>query len=360
VVVALRGVTPRIVRFFLVVGAALASASSARTARAADPQEQQLAQALFDEGRALMEKKRFPEACAKLAESQRLDPGGGTLLNLAVCHEKDGKLATAKVAYEDALAAAKQDKRKDRQAIARERLAALEPLLPRLRVLVTLSTDMEGLELKLDGMVLRRAAWGVATAVDPGSHVIEATGPNRTPWTTAVVVEASQKKTVDVPRLAPLSQLPQSGAPLLLGATLPASNTHDAHDARNESDDNGGMIDIEGVVGAAPVPPPYQERKRNPIFYTTLGVTLVAAGTSAVTGVLAFTANRDAKSGCLADRTYCRDQASIDASERAHSFAWASTVSLGVAAAGFVALLIVPSRLHASTTVGVLDLSGTF
>ena len=37
------------------------------------------ADALFKEGRALLDAKKFDEACPKLAESQRLDPGAGTL-----------------------------------------------------------------------------------------------------------------------------------------------------------------------------------------------------------------------------------------------------------------------------------------
>src|SRR5215468_9365477 len=135
---------------------------AARAGYAADPREQQLAQALFDEARQLMEQKRFSEACPKLAESQRLDPGGGTLLNLAVCHEKEGRLATAQTEYGEALSVAVKDARKDREAIARERLAALEGKIPRVVVVVPPAADVEGLEVKLDGLVLRRAAWGVA------------------------------------------------------------------------------------------------------------------------------------------------------------------------------------------------------
>jgi tetratricopeptide (TPR) repeat protein len=198
--------------FFHVVlcAAVLAAGMSApRVARAGGAQEQRLAQALFDEGRQLMEKKRYGEACPKLAESQRLDPGGGTLLNLALCHEEEGKLATAKLDYDEALVMAVRDGRKDRQRIARARLLALEPSIPRLRVAVGAASDTEGLEVKLDGLILRRAAWGLAAPVDPGAHVVEVTAPNRTPWSTSILLEASQRKTVDVPPLSSLSPLPQ-------------------------------------------------------------------------------------------------------------------------------------------------------
>jgi hypothetical protein len=203
---------------FLLAAASFAVVSSPRPALAIDPQEQQLAQALFEEGRRLMDKKRYAEACPKLAESHRLDPAGGTVLNLAICHEKEGKLATAHVDYNEALALATRDARKDRQQIAREHIASIETVLPRITIAVAPASDVEGLEVRLDGFVMRRAAWGVATPVDPGNHVVEATAPSRVPWSTKLGIEPSQRKTVEVPALVP------GAAPIVQIGPAPSTN----------------------------------------------------------------------------------------------------------------------------------------
>lgn len=54
-----------------------------------------LAESLFREGKRLSGERKFADACPKFAESYKLDPGLGTLLNLAICHESEGKPATA-------------------------------------------------------------------------------------------------------------------------------------------------------------------------------------------------------------------------------------------------------------------------
>lgn len=69
----------------------------------ADGRDPAAADALFRDARALMKKRDFVAACPKLAESQRLDPAAGTLINLGECREKVGQLADALQAYRDAL-----------------------------------------------------------------------------------------------------------------------------------------------------------------------------------------------------------------------------------------------------------------
>jgi hypothetical protein len=54
-----------------------------------------LAEQLFRDGKRLMAEQRYSAACAKLAESQQLDPAPGTLLTLGLCHEAEGKTASA-------------------------------------------------------------------------------------------------------------------------------------------------------------------------------------------------------------------------------------------------------------------------
>src|SRR5688500_14087990 len=96
---------------------------------AAQPSGQDVAtaQALLEDGKRLMQQGKHEEDCTKLVESQRLDPGGGTLLAIALCHEGQGKTATAWADYNVALGQARKDGRADREQTATEHIKALEP-----------------------------------------------------------------------------------------------------------------------------------------------------------------------------------------------------------------------------------------
>src|SRR5260221_4080478 len=90
------------------------------------------AEALFRQGRQAVEAKNYQEAAQKFAESQRLDPAAGTLMNLATSEEKLGRLASAWQHWKEAIDSLPAND--DRIAFAQSRVQELEKKLPRLQV----------------------------------------------------------------------------------------------------------------------------------------------------------------------------------------------------------------------------------
>jgi len=172
------------------------------------------AEALFQEGRSLLEQKRFSEACPKLAESQRLDPATGTLIALAACHELEGKLASAWSEFVDAEGRAHQEGRSDRETLAREHAAALKPRLSTL--LIEVAPDVaaiEGLALQRDGVALGRGSWNTAVPIDGGSHVVDVSAPGRTPQRLTIAIKPEQEQArLAIPALALAPNAPAPGA----------------------------------------------------------------------------------------------------------------------------------------------------
>jgi hypothetical protein len=73
------------------------------------------AEQLFLDGKKLLDAGKTHEACEKFAASQETDPGLGTLLHLASCHEKEGKTASAWAEFNEAQAQAQDHGEKDRE-----------------------------------------------------------------------------------------------------------------------------------------------------------------------------------------------------------------------------------------------------
>jgi hypothetical protein len=277
--------------------------------------DRSLAQSLFDEGRRLMDAGHFDEACPRFADSQRLDPGGGTVLNLALCYEKLGKLALAYSTYNEALSLAISEHRREREDFARQRIGALETRLPRLRLRVT--DPPADLTIDLDGRPVPASAWGMATPVDPGRHTVDASAPGFPPFQAIMTFAEGETRALDV-------SMPASGQ--ARGAASPP--TGEAHVWRSI------------------------EKRRTPAFYVVGGLGLAAGATSLVTGVIALSAHMSVQQECNTGRDYCPPNGQDDAT-RARTMAWVSTGTLAGAALATVVALLLPLSEREVTRVSL-------
>lgn len=184
------------------------------------------AQALFDAARQLMAQGKHADACPKLEESQRLDPGIGTQFNLAVCYEQIGRTASAWSTFLEVAGAAKAAGQLEREKVARQRATALEPRLIRLTITAPEGAPAD-LQVKRDGAVVGRAQWGIPVPVDPGKHTIEASAAGKAPFTKTIELgRAGASETVAIPPLAAgapaRATAPPATAPPATGAAPPA------------------------------------------------------------------------------------------------------------------------------------------
>ena len=288
------------------------------------------AEQLFDEGRALMAAKSYEKACAKLEDSQRLDPGAGTLLNLAGCYEALGRTASAWVTYKEAEGAAERSGRDNWRRIAHEHAESLGRVLPQLSIVLPPENDIPGLVVERDGKPVDRAVWeGVPT--DPGSHVIGARAPGRTAWSMRVdVAREGGRVLVTVPALV-LARV----APSPLG---PSADPRAAE------------------ASAAPARASTTQRT---VGLVSLGAGLAAVSVGAIFGLLARGTYRDAlENDCGGRRDACTLNG-VDRVSTANTQAGVSTVLFVVgataSAAGIIVLLTAPSSHdpRRSVTIGV-------
>jgi tetratricopeptide (TPR) repeat protein len=174
----------------------LAARAAGAQAPARDPVA---AEALFRAGRELVAAGRYAEGCPKFEASFALDPSAGTLLNIAKCHEHDGAIATAWETYSRALVLSREipaaERRKGIVAAATKEIAALEPRLPKLRIVIT---AVPLLEVKRDGKVLPPAALTEALPADPGKHEVSAGAPGYRAETRSVTLEEGKTTTVEI------------------------------------------------------------------------------------------------------------------------------------------------------------------
>jgi hypothetical protein len=301
----------------------------ARPTRADGAPAKAAAEALYQVGKRLMQQGQYLEACPKLAASQQLDPGVGTLLLLGECQERAGNLASAWLAFERGAALARSHADPERAAVAELRAVALQPRLSAVAFDVGTNAQLPGFELRRAGHVVAQGTWGVSVPIDPGSYEITASAPHRQTWRSNVSVPAEHTEplTIQVPPLLQLS----------------------------------GSIATPRTPGdPVSLPPPSPRR-------TVAEITIVAGGASAlvagIVGYLALQKNRDSKVNCEQNPNLCNPtgvQQRSDAQKLANIATYVGLGSAVILGAGTLIYFSVPRANSGGVTGFSLGVSSHF
>jgi serine/threonine-protein kinase len=314
------------------------------------------AEALFSQARKLMKDGKYDEACAKFEQSQRLDPGIGTLLYLADCYEKTKRYASAWATFREGASEARASGQNERANAGEARANALEPKLSKLTVNVAKENEsIANVSVLRGSTAVPKEVWGVAVPVDGGEYVIKIAAPGHVEWQTKVKVAADHDSAkVDVPALVkdenavtePAPPAPTASAPVV----TPPPPAQDSGTTRDGS--------TQRVIGVA-----------------VAGVGVVGIGFGTLFGLRAISKNSDAKDLC--DGATCRDEEGVTLTDDAKSAATISNIAFGAGfaclAGGIVLYLTAPSApkqsasrrsLHvtplAAPRAGGFSLGGTF
>lgn len=161
------------------------------------------ADALFAEGQALKD-TNLGAACTKFAASLSYNPQAlGTLLNVALCDEKFGRVASAVEKYEEALDRAKEQNLPEYIAAAEEHLAPLRPLVPHLDITFA-ESPAPGTSLRIDDRIIPidGSLKLAAIALDPGIRKITVSAPDRVTYETTLQIAQRESQRIEIPVLA--------------------------------------------------------------------------------------------------------------------------------------------------------------
>jgi len=243
-------------------------------------------------GYTLAQEGKCDEALPHLVESLRLDPKAITLINLADCEEKLGKLTDAMGHWVDARARAQAEGLRPIEEEATARATALEPRLARLTIVLS-PTAPKDTVIERDGLVLGAPSLNIPLPVDPGAHAIVVKVKGRDDATTNLALAEGESKRIEV---EPGPPAPVAGAP--------AAPSNDASGRRSTS----------------------------PLVFIGFGLAAASAAVGSVTGIMALGAGADAKDACPDRR--CRDQQALDDARSGQTLGTVSTIAFIAAGAG--------------------------
>ena len=266
------------------------------------------AQVLFEEGRDALQRGQLDVACMKFRESERLDPGVGTLMNLADCEEKAGRLASAWQTWREAIDMMGQSD--ERLSYARGRLSALDKRVPRL-VITIAGTDGDETHVLRDDVELGSATFGSPLPVEPGTHTLRVIARGHAEKQTTVTLAEGERKSVEV---------------------------------------KPGPRVVSPVVGAAAPAPTTVSRSTRTWGWISIGAGTAAFAGAVTTGLIMAGNKNTVEEHCDQDRT-C-DAAGYDAARAGQKLLIPNVVlwGLGATGVGVGAYLVLSSREAKATT----------
>jgi hypothetical protein len=276
------------------------------------------AEALYKAGRDLLAKDDWSGACAKFSASFELDPVASTLINVAKCTERNGRLATAWSELARARALNEdtpgEERKKQLGELIEAQITALLPRVPKLKLVIT--PRPPDLTVDRDGTRLPPASLEEPIPVDPGQHTVVVSAPGFEPFSRTVdskegetlVLEVALAKVgaaAQVPNPPPALERPLPAWPFVTGGAALAMVGAGvafrfvgfaAEDALDEGCGEERLCDPRG-----PYDPADDNQQKNFAFGMFVGLTVGggAAALATVVGLVVELAQPDPSSSAL-------------------------------------------------------------
>lgn len=225
----------------MVLAAPLAHAQSEKDADA---------ERLFTEAKKLMEEKKFAEACPKLESAYRKDQQGGTLLNLAYCHQEMGSKWLAWTEYREAESKGGDSKRKD---FAHEKMKELEKGLTRI-VIDDPTKKYELTEFTLEEKRIYDAEKGLPFYAEPNNQrkaIFHAKGKKPAILLISVGSPKDKMQHIQVPDMVDEDPIPPTPPPETPTIAPPPPAAGDKGSSWSTQKTIAVAVGVVGVVGVA-------------------------------------------------------------------------------------------------------------
>jgi hypothetical protein len=303
--------------------ALLALASASQRAAADDGSTTSIrrpskADELFSRGKERLAVNDYAAACPLLAESYQLDPATGSMLALAICHERQGKLGSALRDYQEVVTRSRAENRPDREQAAQAQILALHSKVSTLTLLI--AHKPPDLAIRVNDLPLAKDELGRPLPMDGGFVVIEVEAKDRATWTKHVTLaDSGDALTVTIPSLGE--------APAALPVLPPP------------------------VVHTAPASPKPHKKARFSASEVA-GITMMSASAIGAAVAIGYTVkalhkNSESEDKCAGDLcTPAGREARLDARKAGDVATIAVIATTAVASAGLITFLVGRSKRH--------------